>query len=111
MTMTAPGEAPTYVNDSIPLGNDADETQQYVPAEELLNTPFMKEALFKEDKAQEEAKSKAVNEARKEETLYSHFPRHIPPVFFRGNRIYKFFPKYIYMYIYKYVCSSIYIYT
>ena len=101
--MNAPGEAPTYVNDSIPLGNDADETQQYVPAEELLNTPFMKEALFKEDKAQEEAKSKAVNEARKEETLYSHFPRHIPPVFFsEGIASISFFPN-IYIYIYVYI--------
>jgi len=68
------GEAPTYVNDSIPLGNDADETQQYVPAEELLNTPFMKEALFKEDKAQEEAKSKAVNEADFDMTVPDHPP-------------------------------------
>ena len=73
-TMTGtPGEAPTYINDSIPIGNDADETQQYVPAAELLNTPFMKEALFKEDNAQEEVKSNAVNEARMGEALYVYF--------------------------------------
>ena len=64
-----PGEAPTYVNDLIPIGNDADETQQYVPAAEILNTSFMKEALIKEDKAQEEVKSNAVNGARMGETL------------------------------------------
>lgn len=43
------GDSLTYVPDSIPMGNDADETQLYeVPDSQLVNTPFMKEALSKE---------------------------------------------------------------
>ena len=43
------GDTLTYVPDSIPMGNDADETQLYeVPDSQLVNTPFMKEALSKE---------------------------------------------------------------
>ena len=43
------GDTLTYVPDSIPMGNDADETQLYeVPDSQLVNTPVMKEALSKE---------------------------------------------------------------
>ena len=35
----------------MPLGVELDEALQYVPPDEMLNTPFIKEALAKEDKA------------------------------------------------------------
>lgn len=59
----ASGEKPTYVAESMPLAFETDETQQYVPQEELLHTPFIKDALFHEDKAQEEAKNLALSQA------------------------------------------------
>ena len=43
------GDTLTYVPESLPIGNDVDETMPYdVPDSQLVNTPFMKEALAKE---------------------------------------------------------------